>query len=161
MSVPWIHKLLSWPFSIILARKASTKRWHFFQQSNLSVLCWKKCHLFAQTYTCFPWDSTLSRLKQKAKGREGLSMGTVLTIGLLLTILCGCWCWCWWGCCSRLSIGTLVIAVATLLVIGTLLMTSGGKSCNTLKSSLQKAASIKKKKKILLTGISWNGRTKK
>lgn len=117
----------------------------FSTEQSVSALLKKTCHLFAQTYTCFPWDSTLFRQKQKAKGREGLNMGTVLTIGLLLTILCGCWHWCWWGCCSRLSIGTLVIAVATLLVVGTLLMTSGGKSCNTLKSSLQKAASIKKK----------------
>ena len=162
MPVPWFRKLLSQPFSLILARKASTKRWHFFQQSNPSVLCWKKCHLFAQTYTFFPRDSTLFRQKQKAKGREGFSMGRVLTIGLLLTILCGCWRWCWWGCCSRLSIGTLVIAVATLLVVGTLLMTSGGKLCNTLKSSLQKAADIKNKyKKFPLTGMSWNGRTNK
>lgn len=139
MPVPWFRKLLSQPFSLILARKASTK----------------KCHLFAQTYTFFPRDSTLFRQKQKAKGREGFSMGRVLTIGLLLTILCGCWRWCWWGCCSRLSIGALVIAVATLLVVGTLLMTSGGKSCNTLKSSLQKAADIKNKyKKFPLTGMS-------
>ena len=70
MPVPWFRKLLSQPFSLILARKASTKRWHFFQQSNLSVLCWKKMSPFCTDLHFFP--TGLNTVQAEAKSqREG------------------------------------------------------------------------------------------